>query len=294
MKRLGLFEALPRDVRILIWNTRPCNTFVLAATSHAMRNEMMDACPVWLWGVTCLSCVERATLEKKKELPSEDFMWRAVAYAKRHFDVFLKAGDSWRSIAMLPEVPAREKGFLSQLWARVQSSPTAKLSLVGLDASGKTTFAWKVRDIGEDYKIPQMRCWPPHSKEEYLCWLGNRKAQLEVLELPGQEKLRFLLHRVALPCAIYMVDSHDRERLAEARRELHWWCSLPSVKAVLVVCNKQDLPNSMRVPQLIEALSVSSLPCPFFVVGACALALPGKQFDGAIRWLWGAIEKFGG
>lgn len=60
---------------------------------------------------------------------------------------------------------------------------------------------------------------------------------------------------------IYVVDSNDRERLPEARDELHKMLEDDQLRnvAVLVFANKQDLPNAMKAGDLTEKLNLHQI-----------------------------------
>ena len=59
-----------------------------------------------------------------------------------------------------------------------------------------------------------------------------------------------------------MVDSNDRERIEECRDELAHFLSEDELKGccLLVMANKQDLPNAMSVEEVTEKLQLNKLP----------------------------------
>ena len=59
-----------------------------------------------------------------------------------------------------------------------------------------------------------------------------------------------------------MVDSNDRERIEECRDELKMFLSEDELKdsCVLVMANKQDLPNAMSIDEVTEKLELNKLP----------------------------------
>ena len=57
-----------------------------------------------------------------------------------------------------------------------------------------------------------------------------------------------------------MVDSNDRDRVVEARDELHRMLQDELRDAVLLVfANKQDLPNAMNAAEITDKLGLHSL-----------------------------------
>ena len=61
---------------------------------------------------------------------------------------------------------------------------------------------------------------------------------------------------------IFVVDSNDRNRIDESRDELAWLMSEDELKdcCVLVMANKQDLPNAMSINGIAERLGLKSFP----------------------------------
>jgi signal recognition particle receptor subunit beta len=58
---------------------------------------------------------------------------------------------------------------------------------------------------------------------------------------------------------IFVIDSNDRERISEAREELAVVMQSDHLKdaVLLVMANKQDLPNSMTCAQVAEGLQLA-------------------------------------
>lgn len=60
---------------------------------------------------------------------------------------------------------------------------------------------------------------------------------------------------------VFVVDSNDRDRVSEARDELHRMLNEDALRdaALLVFANKQDLPNAMSAAELTDKLGLHSL-----------------------------------
>jgi ADP-ribosylation factor protein 1 len=60
---------------------------------------------------------------------------------------------------------------------------------------------------------------------------------------------------------IFVVDSNDRDRIDEARKELHQMTNEDELKykPVLIFANKQDLPNAMTLDELGDKLALAEL-----------------------------------
>ena len=73
---------------------------------------------------------------------------------------------------------------------------------------------------------------------------------------------------------MYVVDSSDRERIDESREELFAVLEDDGMKEVpvVVIANKQDLPNAMSPAKIIDALELRKLGSrKWHVQGACAV-----------------------
>ncbi|CAF3051025.1 unnamed protein product, partial [Rotaria sp. Silwood2] len=60
---------------------------------------------------------------------------------------------------------------------------------------------------------------------------------------------------------VFVVDSNDRERINEVREELHSMVHEDELrsKPVLIMANKQDLPNAMLTSELHDKLALDKL-----------------------------------
>ncbi|RXN02503.1 ADP-ribosylation factor 9 [Labeo rohita] len=111
------------------------------------------------------------------------------------------------------------------------------------------------------------RVWTPES--DYYTFreedVERSEKQVLVLGLDGAvgggEDLRMYwvdyLRRTHV--LVYVVDSSDRGRLPQAKDELHRLLKADTDLPVVVLGNKQDKPNAVSVPELHEALSLSSV-----------------------------------
>ncbi|KAF5937108.1 hypothetical protein HYC85_024614 [Camellia sinensis] len=90
-------------------------------------------------------------------------------------------------------------------------------------------------------------------QQEALLLLGIPLQKWLQLGLPLPPVLRFGL--------IFVVDSNDRERISEARNELHQILSEGELRdaTVLVFANKQDLPHAMCVSEIADKLGLHLL-----------------------------------
>lgn len=83
-----------------------------------------------------------------------------------------------------------------------------------------------------------------------------------------------------------MIDSNDKERIDEAREELYSLLDEDDLKncVLLILANKQDLPNAMRAEEIRSKLNVHSLKArQWYLQSTCAVTGQGLQ-DG-MQWL---------
>ena len=125
--------------------------------------------------------------------------------------------------------------------------------MLGLDAAGKTTILFKLKLNETVNTIPTIGFNVEnltYKNLEFNCW-----------DIGGQFKLRSLWQHYFenTQGLIYVVDSSDRDRIAESAEALAMILSDESMRGVpvLVYANKMDLPNSMTVPQISESLGLT-------------------------------------
>ncbi|XP_071485767.1 uncharacterized protein [Diadema setosum] len=149
-----------------------------------------------------------------------------------------------------------------------EGSPSRVLML-GLDAAGKTTCLYKLKLNETVTTIPtigfNVETVTPVPGLSFTVW-----------DVGGQEKIRALWRHYYYGThgVIFVVDSQDRARFAEAREELFGIVNAQEMTQgapVLVLANKQDLPGASGVTKLIDELHLRNLTRnPWHIQGACA------------------------
>ncbi|XP_065176095.1 uncharacterized protein LOC135805904 [Sycon ciliatum] len=143
--------------------------------------------------------------------------------------------------------------FLARLKKVFDGNTQARILMLGLDAAGKTTILYKLK-----FKppIPQIsfnvETVEPMEGLTFTVW-----------DVGGQDKIRPQWHHYfkGTEGLIFVVDSADSSRFAEARAELHSILDSEEMRGVplIVYANKQDLPNAAPPSVLIEKLQLSKL-----------------------------------
>ncbi|KAK8668683.1 hypothetical protein V6N13_106131 [Hibiscus sabdariffa] len=167
---------------------------------------------------------------------------------------------------------AKRLGFLPQCRLRTL--------MVGLDGSGKTTILYKLK-LGDLLKTkPTIGFNVESIQYKNICF--------DVWDIGGESKIRPLWKHYFLnvQALIFVVDSSDRQRISEARKELHWALADNELAnaAVLVLANKQDLPDAMPASQIADKLGLHCLgQRPWFIQNVSAYT--GQGLYEGLHWL---------
>lgn len=169
---------------------------------------------------------------------------------------------------------------ISELFSNLFKNKEARILLVGLDAAGKTTILYKLKLDENVTTIPTIGF--------NVETVQYKKINFTMWDVGGQDKIRPLWrHYYANTNAvIFVVDSNDRDRVNEARDELQKMLSDDQLRdcVVLVLANKQDLPNAMSAAELTDKLALHNLrQRNWFIQPCCAISGEGL-FEG-LDWL---------
>lgn len=143
---------------------------------------------------------------------------------------------------------SRLKGILDSF-----SDRHAKILMLGIDAAGKTTVLYKL-------KLNETVCTIPTIGFNVETVSPVKHVSFTVWDVGGQDKIRPLWKHYFQGSAglVFVVDSNDRERFAEAREQLHWILDADEMVGVplVVMANKQDLPNARPPSEVAEKLGL--------------------------------------
>ncbi|KAB2617792.1 ADP-ribosylation factor 2-like [Pyrus ussuriensis x Pyrus communis] len=140
--------------------------------------------------------------------------------------------------------------LVSILFARKEM----RILMAGLDAAGKTTILYKLK-LGEVVSTIPAIGFNVETVE-------YKNVSFTVWDVGGQDKIRPLWRHYFQKTQglIFVLDSNDRDRVSEARDELHRMLSEDELRdaTLLVFANKQDLPNAMNVSEITDKLGLHS------------------------------------
>ncbi|TKS90369.1 ADP-ribosylation factor 4 [Collichthys lucidus] len=141
---------------------------------------------------------------------------------------------------------------ISSLFSRLFGKKQMRILMVGLDAAGKTTILYKLK-------------------------LGEIVTTIPTIGTTG---------------LIFVVDSNDRERVAESAEELAKMIHEDELKeaVILVFANKQDLPNAMGVSELTDKLGLHNLRSRTWHVQATCATQGTGLYEG-LDWLSSELSK---
>mmetsp|Transcript_8860 Transcript_8860/g.7837 ORF Transcript_8860/g.7837 Transcript_8860/m.7837 type:complete len:159 (-) Transcript_8860:125-601(-) len=143
----------------------------------------------------------------------------------------------------------------SKIWSRFFGKKEMRILMVGLDAAGKTTILYKLK-LGEVVTtIPTIGF--NVENVEY------KNISFTVWDVGGQDKIRLLWRHYYQNTQgiIFVVDSNDKDRVEDAREELHRMLAEDELKdaLLLVMANKQDLPGALTPPEITDSLGLHTI-----------------------------------
>eukprot|EP01084_Bolivina_argentea_P298281 514001_1 len=173
---------------------------------------------------------------------------------------------------------------IAKLWKKLAGGPKPlRILMVGLDNAGKTTILYKLK-IGEVVTtIPTIGF--NVENVEY------KNLKFTVWDVGGQQSIRQLWKHYYSNTdgIIFVIDANDTKRIAGnehcAKEELHRLMSEIELQNVelLVLANKQDLPNAKTEHELSEILDIKSIKQSNHIQGTIAHTAEGL-FEG-LDWL---------
>lgn len=175
---------------------------------------------------------------------------------------------------------------LSTGWRRFFGKKQMRVLMLGLDAAGKTTILYKLK-LGEvvttvptiGFNVESVR----HKNVVFTVW-----------DMGGQDRIRGLWRHYIRNAQglVFVVDSSDRARVVEVRRELYVMLEEEELRdaKLLVLANKRDLPNAMDAVDLVDALGLDQLrDRDWHVQSTCATI--GDGLHEGLDWLSNKLSK---
>jgi len=169
---------------------------------------------------------------------------------------------------------------MGKIVSKVFGNKEMRILMLGLDAAGKTTILYKLK-LGQSVNtIPTVGF-----NVETVTY---KNVKFNVWDVGGQDKIRPLWRHyyTGTQGLIFVVDCADRDRIDEARQELHRIINDREMREaiILIFANKQDLPEAMKPHEIQEKLGLTRLrDRNWYVQPACATTGDGL-YEG-LTWL---------
>ena len=171
-------------------------------------------------------------------------------------------------------------GMFSKIWQRFLGKKEMRILMVGLDAAGKTTILYKLK-LGEVVTTIPTIGFNVETVE-------YKNISFTVWDVGGQDKIRLLWRHYYQNTQglIFVVDSNDRDRIDDAREELHKMLSEEELReaVLLVFANKQDLPGAMTTPEVTDKLGLHTLRGRTWYIQATCATTGDGLYEG-LDWL---------
>ena len=182
---------------------------------------------------------------------------------------------------------------IRNLFNKVFGQQEQRVLIVGLDAAGKTTILYKLK-LGEVVTtIPTIGFnveTVEYKNISFTCWDVGGRGGVRPLWRHYYQNTTGL---------IFVVDSNDKERMSDergfdnsAKEELFRMLSEDELKdvALLVLANKQDLPNALSVKNITEKLKLNNIKNHKWHVQGCCATTGDGLYEG-LDWLSEALKK---
>ncbi|KAF8375151.1 arf-6 [Pristionchus pacificus] len=169
---------------------------------------------------------------------------------------------------------------MGKLLSKIFGKKELRILMLGLDAAGKTTILYKLKLDQSVTTIPTVGF-----NVETVTY---KNIKFNVWDVGGQDKIRPLWRHyyTGTQALIFVIDCADRERVDEARQELHRIINDREMTeaVILIFANKQDLADSMSLPEVQEALQMNKIRDRAWYVQP-AVASTGQGLHEGLTWL---------
>lgn len=173
-------------------------------------------------------------------------------------------------------------GLLGILKKVKQKEKELRLLILGLDNAGKTTIVKKFN--GEDITTISPTLGFNINTLEYRGYLLN------VWDVGGQQTIRSYWRNYfeKTDGLIWVVDSADRSRLEDCRRELHDLLDQEKLAgaSLLVLANKQDLAGALSAAEISKVLGLGGeqFSTRHWAIFGCS-AVTGEGLEAGVDWV---------
>ncbi|XP_043855438.1 ADP-ribosylation factor 3-like [Dromiciops gliroides] len=218
-----------------------------------------------------------------------------LAPQSRHWGPFITAGSkpytscylsSLSALCLLRHSSCDHGNIFGNLLKSLIGKKEMLISMVGLDAAGKTTILYKLK-LGEIVTTIPTIGFNVETVE-------YKNISFTVWDVGGQDKILPLWRHCFqnTQSLIFVVNSNDWERMNETREELMRMLAKDELWDVvlLVFANKQDLFNAMKEAEITDKLGLHSVShCNWYIQATCATSRDGL-YEG-LDWLANQLKN---
>jgi len=178
-------------------------------------------------------------------------------------------------------IQPRREG-LKSLFAKI-GRPDTRILMVGLESAGKSTILYKMGEVVTEtpttgFNVETVQ----YQNVTFTSWdvgarVGFRRLWRQYFDAQG---------------LIFVIDSNDKERIGEARDDFNRLLNEDELRdaVLLVLANKQDLPNAMSAADITDTLGLRALrQRSWHVEPTCATSGEGL-YEGLV-WLTSELMK---
>jgi len=171
-------------------------------------------------------------------------------------------------------------GLLTLLRKLKKSDAEARLLVLGLDNSGKTTILKKLSDEDITHIMP--------TQGFNIKSLMHDGFKLNVWDIGGQKSIRpyWRNYYDQTDALIYVIDSADRRRMEETQVELQQLLDEERLGHVplLIMANKQDLLNALSPGEITTELGLNEIRERTWQILPCS-AKTGEGLQDGMEWI---------
>eukprot|EP00388_Colpodella_angusta_P017367 GDKJ01042942.1.p1 GENE.GDKJ01042942.1~~GDKJ01042942.1.p1 ORF type:complete len:192 (-),score=49.93 GDKJ01042942.1:63-638(-) len=177
-------------------------------------------------------------------------------------------------------------GLLNMIRRMKANKSEYRILILGLDAAGKTTILKALAEEDVSQVTP--------TEGFNIKTVAKNGIKLNVWDLGGQAMIRKYWDQYYenTDAIIFVVDSADRERVAETASELNQLLAHPKLAGapLLVFANKQDLEDAVEANEISTHLSLDKIDDRALNIQACS-ALNNFGLNEGLQWVIEAVEK---
>ncbi|KAH0475220.1 MAG: uncharacterized protein KVP18_001092 [Porospora cf. gigantea A] len=159
-------------------------------------------------------------------------------------------------------------------------------AISGLDNAGKTTILFRLQVDDVVHTVPTIGF--------NLEVVQYKNIKFQVWDLGGQTTIRpyWRCYYPNTNAVVFVVDSADRNRMDDARVELHLILEEEELKgvALLVFANKQELAEAMTVVDVAEALKLHNIRDRQWNICPCS-AIKGTGITEGFDWMYNELRQ---